>query len=157
MWGTVFPRSAGECRSARSKPSPSLQLFHSAFPVMPLWGRVLRHPGLPEFYRPSPARETPDPKPCFGHHAAGPMRRTEQPILDSVVSDVGRGDDTVGNPHRAQIYQFELFEPILLLNKDKQFPVEQFEATVSQSTLPSPPLETMRLPSCPSGWAASAP
>ena len=23
---------------------------------------------------------------------------------------VGRGDDKVGNPHRAQIYQFELFE-----------------------------------------------
>ena len=26
---------------------------------------------------------------------------------------VGRGDDTVGNPHRAQIFQFELFELIL--------------------------------------------
>ena len=30
---------------------------------------------------------------------------------------------------RAQIYQFELFELILLLKLDKQFPVEQFEAS----------------------------
>ena len=52
---------------------------------------------------------------------------------------VGRGDDTFRNPHRAQFVQFELFELILLLNLDKQFPVEQFEATVSQSTVPSPP------------------
>ena len=50
------------------------------------------------------------------------------------------GDDAVGNPHRAQIYQFEFFELILLLRLDKRFPVEQFEATVSQSTAPSPPL-----------------
>ena len=53
----------------------------------------------------------------------------------------GRGDDTVGSSHRAPISQFELFELILLLILDKQFPVEQFEATVSQSTLPSPHLE----------------
>ena len=33
-----------------------------------------------------------------------------------------------------------LFELILLLKLDKQFPVEQFEAAVSQSTAPSPPL-----------------
>ena len=50
---------------------------------------------------------------------------------------LGREDDTVGNPHRAQISQFELFELILLLKSDKQFPVEQFEATVSQSAVPS--------------------
>ena len=53
---------------------------------------------------------------------------------------LGRGDDTVGNPHRAQIVQFELFELILLLTLAKQFPVERFEATVSQSTVPSPPV-----------------
>ena len=41
---------------------------------------------------------------------------------------------------RAQISQFELFELVLLLKLDKQFTVEQFEATVSQSTGPSPPL-----------------
>ena len=43
----------------------------------------------------------------------------------------GRGDDTVGNPHRARISQFELFEFIPLLKLDKQFPVERFEPTVS--------------------------
>ena len=40
------------------------------------------------------------------------------------------GDDAVGNPHRAQIVKFELFELILILKLDKQFPVEQFEATI---------------------------
>ena len=55
---------------------------------------------------------------------------------------IGRGDDTVGNPHRAQISQFELFELILLSKLYKQFPVEQFEATVSRSTAPLPPLNT---------------
>ena len=53
---------------------------------------------------------------------------------------IGRGDDTVGNPRRAQIDQCELLELVLLLKLDKQFPVEQFEVTVSQSTVPSPPL-----------------
>ena len=51
---------------------------------------------------------------------------------------VGRVDDTVGNPHRAQVSQFELFKLILLLKLDKQFPVEQFEATASRSTAPPP-------------------
>ena len=51
----------------------------------------------------------------------------------------GRGDDTVGNPYRAQISQFKLFKLILLLKLDKLFPVEQFEETVSQSTVPSHP------------------
>ena len=41
----------------------------------------------------------------------------------------GRGGEMVGNPHRAQISQFELFELILLLKLDKRFPVEQFEAS----------------------------
>ena len=51
----------------------------------------------------------------------------------------GRGDDTVGNPHRAQFSQFELFELILLLKSDERFPVERFEATGSHSTVPVPP------------------
>ena len=38
---------------------------------------------------------------------------------------------------RAQIYQFEPFELVLLLKLGRPFPVEQFEATVSQSTIPS--------------------
>ena len=52
---------------------------------------------------------------------------------------VGRGDETVGSPHRAQIVRFEFFELVLLLKLDKQFTVEQFETTVSQSSVPSPP------------------
>ena len=60
-----------------------------------------------------------------------------------------RGEDKVGNPHRAQIARFELFELnffelILLLKLDKHLPVEQFEAAVSQSTVPSPPLKVAR-------------
>ena len=51
---------------------------------------------------------------------------------------VGMGDGTVGDSHGAQISQFEFFELILLLKLDKQLPVEQIEATVSQSTVPSP-------------------
>ena len=50
------------------------------------------------------------------------------------VAKVGRGDDTVGNPRRAQTLQFEPFELILLSKLGKQLPVEQFEATVSRTT-----------------------
>ena len=53
---------------------------------------------------------------------------------------LGRGDDAVGNPRRAQVSQFQLFELILLLRSAKQFPVEQIEAIVSQSAAPTPPL-----------------
>ena len=51
----------------------------------------------------------------------------------------GGGDDTVGNPHRAQISRFELFELILLLKADQRFSIERFEATVCQSAVPFPP------------------
>ena len=47
----------------------------------------------------------------------------------------GRGDDAIGNPHRAQFSQFELFELTISLKLDKQLPVERFEATVSQSAV----------------------
>ena len=66
------------------------------------------------------------------------VKNSSRRLLDAVGTNVERGDDTVGNPHRAQIDQFELFELILLL--DKRLPVERFEATVSQSTVPSPSL-----------------
>ena len=52
---------------------------------------------------------------------------------------LGRGDDTVGKPDRTQFFQFELFELIFWSELVKQLPVEQFEATVSQSAVPSPP------------------
>ena len=61
-------------------------------------------------------------------------------IIYADAASHGRGDDTVGNPHRAQNYKFEFFELILLLKLDEQLPVKQFEAAVSQSTVPSPPL-----------------
>ena len=59
---------------------------------------------------------------------------------------LGRGDAAVGNPRRAQISQLELFELVLPIKLDKQFPVEQFEATVSQSTVPSPLLNNSPSP-----------
>ena len=40
----------------------------------------------------------------------------------------------------ARISQFELFELILLLKLDKQFSIKQFEPTVSQLAVSSPPL-----------------
>ena len=49
-----------------------------------------------------------------------------------------REGDTDGNPHRAQMVWFELFEIILLVKLYKQLLVEQFEATVSRSAVPSP-------------------
>ena len=36
------------------------------------------------------------------------------------------------------MHEFELFEFILLLKLNTEFPVEQFEATASQSTVPTP-------------------
>ena len=53
-------------------------------------------------------------------------------------------DDTVVNPHRAQISQFELFEFLLLLELDKQLPVGQFEAIISQLRVLSAPLTSAR-------------
>ena len=67
----------------------------------------------------------------------GPKKHDEISEIDR--THVGSGDDTVGNPHRARISQFELFELVLLSKLDKQLPVQQLEATVSQSTVPSPP------------------
>ena len=79
--------------------------------------------------------------PCGRHDTdgAGPQHRRRQPALGRACARLGRGDDTVGNPHRAQTYEFELFELIPLLRLDKQFPVERFEPTASQSAAPSRP------------------
>ena len=72
------------------------------------------------------------------HHVE--RQRKQSDALCSQSAALGRGDDTVGSPRRAQIYRFELFELILLLKLDRQLPVERFEATASRSTVPSPPL-----------------
>ena len=74
------------------------------------------------------------------------------PALENQQEVFGRGDDAVGNPQRAQIVQFELFELTLSLKLDRQLSIEQFEATVSQSAVPSPP---SGMPS-PSSWPGSA-
>ena len=79
-------------------------------------------------------------------HGACEARSTTVTALAGAHSDrahavrFGRGVDTLRNPHRAQISQFELFELMLFLKLDKQLPVERFEARVSQSTVPSPHL-----------------
>ena len=46
------------------------------------------------------------------------------------------GDDTVGKPHRPQIYQFELFELILLSRLDKQSSSDSREQYLSQQCPP---------------------
>ena len=56
-------------------------------------------------------------------------------LRGSTYPSIGSGEDTAGNPHRAQTSQFEPFELIPLLKLDEQFPAERFEATVSQSTV----------------------
>ena len=63
-------------------------------------------------------------------------------------------DRTPRHPTRDQSYQFELFELIGLLKVCKQFAAEQCEATVSQSTVPSPPLT--RAQSQSGGWQCAA-
>ena len=72
---------------------------------------------------------------------------------------IRRGVDTVGNPHRAQISQFEFFEYSfykIWLKQDKQFSIERFEPTVSQSTVlvPSPTSHISRSPESPAGALA---
>ena len=56
------------------------------------------------------------PLPCSflisSPHLHSPCPRRISP---NTLAHLGRGDDTVGNPHRTQIVQFELFELILLL------------------------------------------
>ena len=59
----------------------------------------------------------------------------------------GRGDDTVGNPHRAHISQFEFFELSLTLNLYRQTvpcrAIRGNSISVS-STLPLPPLKDLQ-------------
>ena len=52
-----------------------------------------------------------------------------QGILVGMIDISREIGHTVGNPHRAQLSQFVVFELALLLKLDKQFPVEQFEAS----------------------------
>jgi hypothetical protein len=56
-------------------------------------------------------------------------------MIVGMISVFVRGDDAVGSPHRAHNSSIVFFELILLLKLDRNFPVKQFEATVSQSTV----------------------
>ena len=52
------------------------------------------------------------------------MRRVAREWLVRFDQDIGRGDDAVGRPRRAQICQFELFELLLLSKLDEQLSIE---------------------------------
>ena len=56
------------------------------------------------------------------------------------AQEFGRGDDTVGNPHRAQISQFELFELVLLLELDKTVPRRAIRGSSISVSSTLPPL-----------------
>ena len=102
-----------------------------------------------EFYRESPGkfdsrtlnsktlnRWTGGTDTAQGDTVAAALHRTttsEQHLTRAGKEKPEGGDDTVGNSHRAQHYKFELFELIILSKLDRRFPVEQFEATASQS------------------------
>ena len=75
-------------------------------------------------YRRRSACRAPDSAPCRRRRSrreAGGIRTLARALRGGLgqctmhTALLGRGDDTVGNPHRAQIVQFELFERILLL------------------------------------------
>ena len=95
-------------------------------------------------------------QPCFhvaGRRACPPTSRSSSRASREPAKSATSGSSEgvmirSETPHRARISQFEPFELILLLQLDQKFPVERFEATVSQSTVPSPPLR--------STWANSA-
>ena len=64
---------------------------------------------------------------------------TRRPCTHRPCTHIGRGDNTVGSPHRAQIVQFEFLGAYPRIELDDKFPVEQFEATASQFSLQYPP------------------
>ena len=74
---------------------------------------------------------------------------TFAPMLQALVDHITasyyyskqKGDDTVGNPRRANISPVEMFELFVLLNLEKRLSIEQFEPAASQSAVPSTPLK----------------
>ena len=75
---------------------------------------------------------------AFGGDATVAREARAGELIDSRPASEG-GMILLENSRRAQTVQFELFEFILFLKFDKQLPVEQFEAAVSRSTVPSHP------------------
>ena len=62
-------------------------------------------------------------------------------VVGVLVTLFGRGDDTVGNPHRAQICQFELLELILLLKLDTHSLSSNSRHSISVNSTVPPPLD----------------
>ena len=93
------------------------------------------------------SHETPDVTPC---HTSPPQG------VDQMTRSSGKSAHHA-KPHvgpsvvRAQFANFELFERIILLNLDKRLPVEQFEAALSQSAAPPPPLSRAQAERRPGG------
>ena len=56
-------------------------------------------------------------------------QRDKHRITHMPEEPFGRGDDTVGNPRRAQSSQFEVVEVITLSKVHRQFSIGQLEAT----------------------------
>ena len=83
-----------------------------------------------------------------GHERRSPRRPPRRPAAGGLKSSCASddrgpsegGDDAVGNPRRAQISQFELFEVFVLSEVCNQFSIEQFEPAASQSEASSPPI-----------------
>ena len=72
----------------------------------------------------------------------GSLRRQgDIPTLQASEGGMIRLETLIG----LEISQFEFFELIILSKLDKEFSIEQFEPTVSQSTVPSPPSKLRRL------------
>ena len=84
-------------------------------------------------------------RPSFLVPARDFARADKLPELQRPTASFGRGDDTVGNLHRAQICRFELFELFVSMKFELfelfelfKLSIEQFGPTVSLSTVPSP-------------------
>ena len=78
-------------------------------------------------------------------YCRGPPSGTKRSVACGAASSRSPegGDGAVGKPRRAETSRFELFEIMILAKLGKQFSVERFEATVSQSAAPSPSQECL--------------
>ena len=81
--------------------------------------------------------------PCLGGRSARPILERIDFAVDHVLAKVGSGDDTIGNPRRAQISQFELFELIFLLKLDSSLSSDSRQQHLSQQ-YPPPLLQGRR-------------
>ena len=81
---------------------------------------------------------------CFPPDTHHPLRRAA--ISPSGTAAGSRKGEWYGwKPSSSSNCSIRAFELVLLSKLDKQLPVERFEAAVSQSTVPSPPLRLYSL------------